>query len=466
MGLGIYLVYYTMFFRLKQLILLAGDLCALYAGLYLGVTVRYLHWPDATIINLIGPLTLLFALAVIILFIIGFYDIGKARNTSAFFQKIILTAGIWLIISILFFYTNPNATVSPKTTLLLIAICGFGSLATWRALYNHFLSANLLRTPVIFVGFNHEIEELADVMMKVPERGYMVSGLVTDVDTGLNLPTAETLDDLIKKNNDAYPNLIVISEQASNNATLLNSLYRALNQQVGIIPLAEFYENFFKRIPPYTFSEYWFVTHLNEQTKKIYDRFRILFDISITLIMGAVFVVVFPFIALITKITSPGPIFFTQMRVGRMGKSFRIYKFRTMRALTAGGSAELQGPQYAAFNDTRITLFGNFLRKSRLDELPQFINILKGEMAVIGPRPERPEFVEKLTVAMPFYPLRHLVKPGITGWAQLQKSYYGTIEENLVKLEYDLYYIKNRSLILDVVIILRTFEVLLRMMGR
>ncbi len=455
-----------MFYRLKQLILLFGDLCALYAGLYLGVTLRYLHSPDAKFINLVGPLTLLFALAIIIFFIIGLYDLGKARNTSTFFQKIIFAAGVWLILSILFFYTNPNVTVSPKTTLLLVTICGFGALTIWRAVYNRFLSANLLRTPVIFVGFNHEIEELTEVMMKVPERGYTVSGLVTNADTGLDLPTAETLDELIKKNHGFYPNLIVISEKSASDTTLLNSLYRALYQQVSIIPLAEFYEDFFKRIPPYAFSEDWFVTHLNEQTKKIYDRFRILVDVFFTFIMGLVFLIVFPFIAIITKLTSPGPIFFIQNRVGRMGKPFNIYKFRTMRSLNKEGSAELEGPQYATVNDSRVTKFGNFLRKTRLDELPQFINILKGEMAVIGPRPERPEFVEKLTSAMPFYSLRHLVKPGITGWAQLQKSYYGTIEENLVKLEYDLYYIKNRSLILDVVIILRTFEVLLRMMGR
>lgn len=455
-----------MFYRLKQLIILFGDIFTLYLGLYLGVTIRYWRWPDEKFVNLIGPLTFLFALAIVILFIIGFYDIGRARTNSAFFQKISLAAGIWLMISILYFYTNPSVTVSPKTTLMLVTICGFGLLSIWRAAYNRFLSESLLRTSVLFVGFNHEIEELADVMMKVPERGYTVNGLVTNLETGLNLPTAETLEDLIKKNNGTYPNLIVISEQAKSDVALLNSLYRALYQQVSIIPLAEFYENFFKKIPPYTFSEDWFATHLNEQTRKIYDRFRILIDVFFAFIMGIVFIIVFPFIALAIKITSPGPVFFSQNRIGRTGRLFKIYKFRTMQALTKGGSAELDGPQFASVNDARITSVGNFLRKTRLDELPQFINILKGEMAVIGPRPERPEFVEKLTATMPFYSLRHLIKPGITGWAQLQKSYYGTLEENLVKLEYDLYYIKNRSPLLDAVIILRTFEVLFKMMGR
>ena len=455
-----------MFYRLKQLILLTGDILALYAGLYLGVALRYTQWPNANFINLIAPLTFLFSFAIVILFIIGFYDIGRARTNSAFFQKIIAAASVWLVISILYFYTSPNVTVSPKTTLLLVTICGFGALTLWRTIYNHFLSGSFLGTPVIFVGFNNEIEELADVMMKVPERGYTVSGLVTNINTGLNLPTADTLEELVKKNRGAYPGLIIISEQAKSDTALLNSLYRALYQQASIIPLADFYENFFKKIPPYTFSEDWFVTHLNEQTRKIYDRFRILIDVFFAALMGIIFAVIFPLVAVIIKLTSPGPIFFSQLRVGRTGMKFKIYKFRTMHALGQGGSAELGGAQYATINDARITKFGTFLRRTRLDELPQFINILKGEMAVIGPRPERPEFVDQLTAKMPFYSLRHLVKPGITGWAQLQKSYYGTLEENLVKLEYDLYYIKNRSPLLDAVIILRTFEVLLRMMGR
>lgn len=455
-----------MFYRLKQIILLFGDIFTLYLGLYLGVSLRYMEWPDAKFMNLVGPLTVLFAFAILILFIIGLYDIGRARTNAAFFQKISLAALVWLVISILYFYTSPNVAVSPKTTLLLVTICGFGALAVWRATFNHFISAKLLGTPVIFVGFNNEIEELTDVMMKVPERGYTVSGLVTNLDTGLKLPTADTLEKLIKINNGNYPSLIVIAEQAKSDVTLLNSLYRALYQQVSIIPLAEFYESFFKKIPPYTFSEDWFVTHLNEQTRKIYDRFRILIDVFFAVIMGVVFAIALPFVAVAIKITSRGPIFFTQDRIGRTGKRFKIYKFRTMQSLTSGGSAELGGPQFATVNDARITSIGNFLRKTRLDEIPQFINILKGEMAVIGPRPERPEFVEKLTAAMPFYSLRHLIKPGITGWAQLQKSYYGTLEENLVKLEYDLYYIKNRSPLLDAVIILRTFEVLFKMMGR
>jgi lipopolysaccharide/colanic/teichoic acid biosynthesis glycosyltransferase len=137
-----------------------------------------------------------------------------------------------------------------------------------------------------------------------------------------------------------------------------------------------------------------------------------------------------------------------------------------MKALTADGSAEVNGPQFTTLNDNRITRVGRILRKFRLDELPQVINVFKGEMALIGPRPERPEFTKQLTEKIPFYPLRHLVKPGFTGWAQVQQSYYGTIDENLLKLEYDLYYVKNRGPLLDLAIILRTVGIVVGMKGR
>ena len=149
-----------------------------------------------------------------------------------------------------------------------------------------------------------------------------------------------------------------------------------------------------------------------------------------------------------------------------MGKPFWIYKYRTMKALSADGSAETGGPQFASVNDNRVTAVGRFLRRTRIDEVPQFINIFKNEMSIAGPRPERPEFVKELTAVLPYYSLRHLVKPGLTGWAQLHKSYYGTIEENLEKLEYDIYYIKNRGPVMDASIILKTINTVMRLIGR
>ena len=161
--------------------------------------------------------------------------------------------------------------------------------------------------------------------------------------------------------------------------------------------------------------------------------------------------------AVAVKLTSRGPIFFTQERVGQDGEVFKLMKFRTMRQ----DAEKESGPVWAKKNDDRVTFVGRFLRITRIDEIPQFLNILMGHMSFVGPRPERPHFVEQLTKQLPFYPLRHTVKPGLTGWAQVCHSYGASFEDATEKLRYDLYYIKNVSLMFDLSIMLRTIGVIL-----
>ncbi|PIT88260.1 MAG: hypothetical protein COU29_03265 [Candidatus Magasanikbacteria bacterium CG10_big_fil_rev_8_21_14_0_10_36_32] len=466
-----------MYYRFKQIALVIGDMLLLYVGLYFALVLRYWQFTTPTFSDLSSQMIWLFILAVILLFIMGLYDLNQSRNSWPFFQKIIIAAIIWLAFGIAFFYINPTKTVSaPKTILLLCTLVGFGLVAGWRFIYNHFISTSL-KIQLVFAGFTKETAELIDILQKEPEWGYAVAGIIGTAqdESELNQEKYKDFKKIILEKNFSEINhlikqravqLFVVAPSMSQNQEVMKQMYADLFYQVGVINLANFYEEIFKRIPPFTFSESWFIENLQEQNKKIYDRGRILMDYFLAVIMSIFFAVTFPIIALLIKITSRGPVFINQERVGRLGKTFRIYKYRTMKSLGQGGSAEINGPKFAAINDPRITLIGKLLRKSRLDEVPQFINILKGEMSIIGPRPERPEFVTQLTDTMPFYNLRHLVKPGLTGWAQLQNSYYGTMEENLRKLEYDLFYIKNRNVILDLVIVLKTFNILGRMVGR
>ncbi|MEK7131779.1 MAG: exopolysaccharide biosynthesis polyprenyl glycosylphosphotransferase [Patescibacteria group bacterium] len=438
-------------YRLKQLALLAGDLIILYTGLYFALYFRYLKIPKENLQELLSPMTQLFLLAAIILFIAGLYDVSKAKNSWAFYQKIIISALVWTIFGVIYFYINPKNAIAPKTILLLTAVIGFGLISLWRFFYNKFISTTL-KYNIIFAGRTKEVAQLINAIQNEPQMGYLVLGVIDE-----NEPSSLTL---------ASANIIVLAPHMAANENLMKKLYQSLFQQVSIVNLADFYESVMHRIPPFTFSEGWFVANLREQQKKIYDRFRILTDYILATIIGIFFIATIPFIALAIKLNSKGKIFFSQNRVGRQGLIFKVYKYRTMKSLTADGSAETGGPQFAADKDARITSVGKFLRLTRLDEIPQFINILKGEMSVIGPRPERPEFVTQLTEKMPYYSLRHLIKPGLTGWAQIHNAYYGTIEENLQKLEYDLFYIKNRGLTLDVSIILRTVNTILRLAGR
>ncbi|MBI2444122.1 MAG: sugar transferase [Candidatus Magasanikbacteria bacterium] len=459
-------------YRLKQLTLLFGDLVCLYAGLYLGVALRHWQWPapERTLALLAGPLTLLFLAAVVILFVAGLYDVGRTKNSWTFFQKLLIGSGTWLAIGVLYFYANPRTIVTPKTTLALITASGWTLLALWRAVYNRFLARTIWQTNLVFAGYRGEVEELVNYLARQPEHGFAVAGLLLPTAETLPAalaayPRAERLADLVSALG-RYPNIIVIAPESANNELLLKDLYQALFRQASIASLEKFYEDIFGRVPAFTFSESYFVAHLKEQEKRVYDRLRILADYLVALLMGAVWLATLPLIALGVALTSRGPVFFRQERVGRGGRPFMLYKYRTMRALAPDGSAETAGPQFAQQGDTRITTVGRFLRRTRLDELPQFINILRGEMGLVGPRPERPEFVAELTKQMPYYQLRHLIKPGLTGWAQLHRAYYGTLEENLFKLQYDLYYIKNRSFLLDLAIVLRTFNILVRLAGR
>jgi len=462
-----------MYYRFKQFTLLLGDLVCLYLGLYLALVLRYWNCGAPSLDKLLAPMTGLFLLAVVVAFIVGLYDLGQARNSWSFFQKIIITAGIWVALGIIYFYLKPRNDTSPKTILALCAVCGFGLISIWRWLHNHFLSATMLTTRVAFVGLTDETAELIKILESEPERGYTVAGLVVENPEMLSAEKFAGLkkyamdkNSLVSNEGKSSAEIIVIAPSSSHNLALIKELYAGLFRQVGVIGLEKFYERILGRIPPFIFSESWFLSNLQEQEKKIYDRGRIIFDYLCAILMGLFFCLTFPLIALVIKINSIGPIFFVQERVGRNGKIFKLRKYRTMKALDKNGGAEIDGPRWADANDSRITGVGRFLRKTRLDELPQFVNILKGEMALIGPRPERPEFVAALTEKMPFYALRHLVKPGLTGWAQLQKSYYGSLEENLRKLEYDLYYLKRRGPILDMIIFLRTFNIVGRMGGR
>jgi sugar transferase (PEP-CTERM system associated) len=226
---------------------------------------------------------------------------------------------------------------------------------------------------------------------------------------------------------------------------------------IEVIDAPSFYEELtgkllIENITPssFFFSDGFRITHLKRLSKRI-------FDILCSLAGLLVSVSFFPFIAALIKLNSRGPVFFRQKRVGELEKEFTLYKFRTMRE----DAEKTTGAVWAEKDDPRITSIGRFLRKMRLDELPQFYNVLRGDMSFIGPRPERPEFVKRLKEIIPYYPERHFVKPGLTGWAQIRYPYGASTEDAVEKLRYDLYYIKHLSLFLDMLIMLETVKVML-----
>ena len=250
---------------------------------------------------------------------------------------------------------------------------------------------------------------------------------------------------------------MILAENLDKNPRLAKELYKCLSLKINFMDLAKAYETLFYKIPIDFISQTWFLENLAEGEKRIYDKFKRIGDILAAAFIIAITSPLWLILAWLIKSEDKGPVFYKQKRVGKDRKEFLLWKFRSMKV-----GAEKGRPLWAKENDPRITKIGKVLRKLHLDELPQMINVLKGDISLVGPRPERPEFVKKLEKQIPHYHLRHIIKPGFTGWAQIKFRYARSLMDSHEKFQYDLYYIKNRSFFLDLGILLKTFQLLFK----
>lgn len=459
--------------RIKQLILLFGDLLCMYLALTIALMARYRtmdlsgYWQTHRL-----SFGILFALWVIVLFINNVYDLRRAKNTILFFQNLSLTFLTNFFLGLAFFYFIPAFRITPKTNLILVVLLALILVSLWRALFNWLLGPSLLKRSILFLGYHQRLDELVTLFGNDPQIGFKVAAIVDPVHDQIPQSVraaVECFADPLRIRavvdiKDVH--LVVISPSFARSTELEKELYELLFWRIEIADLASFYEAMTGRVNTDMLSESWFLQNLRESHKQYYDAARTVFDLLAAVILGIGFIIMFPFIALAVLFESGRPLFIRQARMGYNNRVFTIYKLRTMYAQNPDGMAERGKPQFAQANDRRITRVGRWLRRFRIDELPQVWNVLRREMNIIGPRPERPEFVEQLQERMPFYTIRHLLRPGITGWAQVNYRYGATLEESLVKLEYDLFYMKNRSLLIDMVIMLKTIHIIVKAMGR
>ena len=253
-------------------------------------------------------------------------------------------------------------------------------------------------------------------------------------------------------------NEIIVAVREQRGGVLpLRSLLECRLNGVQVTDLARYFERVHGRVPIESLKVSWLIYGDGYRQGWLRSFVKRVFDIAATVVLLLFTLPIMTMMALLIAVESKGPVIYRQDRVGRGGKQFTLLKFRSMRI-----DAEKDGkPSWAAVNDARVTRIGRFMRRARIDELPQLINVLRGEMSFVGPRPERPEFVKMLTEQIPFYSVRHSVKPGITGWAQVRYSYGSNVEQAVKKLEYDLYYVKNHTLLLDVLILVDTVRVVM-----
>jgi len=258
---------------------------------------------------------------------------------------------------------------------------------------------------------------------------------------------------LLKTNIDT----VITAENPHLNPAIAKAFYECIPYKIRFLDLAQSYELLTGRIPISYVNQTWFLENINEHQKKIYDNLKRVVDVVAASILLTLSLPLWPLIALAIKWESAGPVFYKQERVGKDKKLFGLLKFRSMIQ-----SAEIGTAVWAEAKDKRVTKVGAFLRRMHLDEAPQMINIIKGDIGLVGPRPERIEFVQELEKQIPHYNIRHITKPGFTGWAQINFRYARTPMDTYEKFQYDLYYLKNRSLLLDFAILLKTFNLFFR----
>lgn len=421
-----------------KIILLTGDIALMYFVLFLTLTIR----PGNINLFLIH-FSIIYLFWLLILFIFDFYEISYVKRTTDFFRKL----GLFLIFatafSIAYFYLQPELAIAPKTILFLYLLIFTFLFSCWRYFFTSLLRLKNLKEKVIIVGDCEREKGLQDFLSSIQGNGYEVISLISNT---------SQLEVVEKKEVD----LIVLTADFYKNKKLIHQFFSKLPFDANYISFIDFYESLTGKIFVDSLDEIWFFENVFRQESKINQILKRGFDLFFTLLGLLIAIILFPLIALSIKIDSPGPVIYSQKRIGKNGKVFILYKFRTMVV-----DAEKDGPQWTRENDSRITRVGKILRALHLDELPQLYNILRGDISFIGPRPERPEFVFLLKKEIPYYDIRHLVKPGLTGWAQIKYHYGASVEEAKEKLKYELYYLKNQSLALDLVIFLKTIQLLL-----
>ena len=351
-------------------------------------------------------------------------------------------------IAVLFFYFIPYFRIAPKTNLFIYLVISFGLILLWR-LHGVRILAPVAKQKGIIIGSGQEMKELMEEVNNNPRYGLQ---FISSIDTE-EIEALDFQEEIISRIYSEEVQIIAIDLNNPKVEPILPSLYNLIFSKVKFIDMYKIYEDIFDRVPLSLVKYNWFLENISTEAHVAYDTAKRIMDILLGLTLGIVSLVIYPFVMIAIKISDKGPIFFSHERVGKNNKIIKIYKFRSM---SEGG-------------DNTVTPLGRWLRAMRIDELPQLLSVIKGDISMIGPRPEIPVLFKHYEEVIPYYNVRHLLKPGLSGWAQLYHSdppkVVADADKTKRKLSYDLYYIKNRSLMLDLKIALKTLKVILSRSG-
>ncbi len=452
----------------RQILLFVVDLALLLLSLMLAfVIARFAHFD---VLFVLGKFTLAcviyFSVYSVVFFVGQLYDVESgAEETRAFLYVCGLVVAANLVIAMLYYFLPPFSGIARRVMVIQAPLAAVLVYA-WRRVYE--LVSRRLVSPrrVLLVGANEMVASLVEDLRSAYAPEFRLAGIVDD-DPGKAgrdfagvpvLGDSASLREIVAREG---IEIIVFSPgyRAAANGHAVRNVLDLKARGARVYELATFYMRLTGKVPVRSIEDHWllFSQDFAGVARADQRNLKRLLDLLIAVAALALFAPLMVIIALAVKLSSPGPVLYRQDRVGLDRRPYRLLKFRTMRV-----DAEGEGtPIWASYNDARVTTLGRVLRRLRLDEIPQFINVLRGEMSVIGPRPERPFFVEVLERQIPYYGLRFAAKPGLTGWAQVNYGYGSSIEDAHTKLQYDLYYVQEMSLFLDLVILLKTVQTVL-----
>ncbi|HLJ45801.1 MAG TPA: sugar transferase [Bryobacteraceae bacterium] len=409
------------------------------------------------------------ALVVICVMIgIYFHDLYtqfRIRSRILLVQQLCLVVGIAFLTQALLSYLRRPDWILPKWMMIAGSGMALVLLPAWRMLYASVVIRAMGAQRVLFLGTSSLVRELSDYWQEHPELGLASVGYLSDRDGEADefpgLARVGSIEDVGDVAAELMPDRIVVGLSERRIKLPVNELLDLRFSGLPIEDALATYEASFGRICIRELhpSQLIFAANLGPRPHRVF--WQSIYSFGVALVVTIVTLPVIFVTALAVRLSSKGPVFFRQTRVGRNGVPFTLYKFRSMFV----DAESRTGAVWATKDDPRITPVGRWIRKLRIDELPQLFNVVRGEMSIVGPRPERPEFVRTLSEQIPYYRQRHYVKPGITGWAQINHKYGDTIEDTITKLEYDLYYIKNLAPSLDAYIIFHTLKVMLLSRG-
>lgn len=454
----------------RRLLLMAGDSIAVVVAIFLALFIWSRVANRAFTVEFILPQLYWFAVLLFLWLLLAsandFYALSIAADRSASSQRLGMITLQMLVIYLLVFFFSPRDAL-PRLFILYYGVLSFILIGAWRMVNPALIGWAAEPRHVLIVGTDWAAEAIISAIQEHARRIYDVRGVIgTSADVGHvihDIPVIGTGSDLMNfVLRDRITEIIFVSVPDMTQ-DVFQGLMKAYERGVVLTPMPLLYERLTGRVPVEHVNTNWAIV-LPISGSSLFRPYRVfewLLNKGLALVGTLLLLILLPIIALVIRAESPGDIFFRQRRLGLNGREFNIIKFRTM----IQNAEAYTGPVFSHDGDPRITKFGRLMRKTRLDELPQVINILRGDMSIVGPRPERPEHVVRLMEKIPFYRTRLVVRPGLTGWAQVQYGYGATDEDALVKLEYDLYYIRHQSLLLDLNIIIRTVGKVVRMSG-